>query len=54
MTGLDAGAAVLAGTGAVVLQARGLVVVAGLWAVLALRQGWLAVTVFRRSRGQAR
>jgi hypothetical protein len=38
-------------SGAVTLQARWLAAVAGVWAVLALRQGWLAVRAFRRSGG---
>ncbi|NEA59649.1 hypothetical protein G3I60_37190 [Streptomyces sp. SID13666] len=36
-------------TGALALHARGLAALAGLWAVLTLRQGWLAVRA-RRSR----
>ncbi|MFF0125817.1 hypothetical protein ACFYTG_08860 [Streptomyces mirabilis] len=51
MTGLDVLAAVLAVTGAVAWQARWLAAIAGVWAVLALRQGWLAVRAFRRSAG---
>ncbi|MGQ4480200.1 hypothetical protein [Streptomyces sp. SAS_276] len=51
MTGLDVLAAAIAVTGGVVLKARWLAAVAGVWAVLALRQGWLAVRAFRRSAG---
>ncbi|MEV0743233.1 hypothetical protein AB0I51_46730 [Streptomyces sp. NPDC050549] len=51
VTGLDVLVAVLAVMGAVVLQARWLAAVAGVWAVLALRQGWLAVRAFRRRAG---
>ena len=51
MTGLDVLAAVLAVTGAVVLQVRWLAAVAGVWSVLALRQGWLSIRGFRRSGG---
>ncbi|WP_405521860.1 hypothetical protein OG426_01750 [Streptomyces canus] len=51
LNGLDAAVAVLAVTEAVVLQARWLAAVAGLWLVLALRQGRLAVRAFRRSVG---
>jgi len=49
ITGVDVLVAALAATGAVVLQARWLAAVAGVWSVLALRQGWLAVRVLRRS-----
>ncbi|MFF0126206.1 hypothetical protein ACFYTG_10855 [Streptomyces mirabilis] len=51
MTGLDALVAALAVTGAVVLQARWMAAVAGVWSVLALRQGWLTVREFRRHDG---
>jgi hypothetical protein len=50
-TGLDVLVAALAVAGAVVLQVRWMAAVAGVWAVLALRQGWLAVRAFRRSAG---
>ncbi|MFE7857878.1 hypothetical protein [Streptomyces sp. NPDC057403] len=43
----DAAVAALAVAGAVVFQARWLAAVAGLWSVLALRQGWLVVRAFR-------
>ncbi|XUL85370.1 hypothetical protein ACQ86D_00600 [Streptomyces galilaeus] len=51
MTGLDVLAAALAVTGGVVLNARWLAAIAGVGAVRALRQGWLAVRAFRRSAG---
>lgn len=51
VTGLDVLVAALAVTGGVVLQARWLAAIAGIWAVLALRQGLLAVRAFRRSAG---
>lgn len=43
----DAIIAALAVAGAVALQARWLAAVAGLWSVLALRQGWLVIRAFR-------
>ncbi|MFI6352223.1 hypothetical protein ACIBJF_06040 [Streptomyces sp. NPDC050743] len=51
MTGMDVLVAALAVTGALVLQARWLAAVAGVWSVLALRQGWLTVREFRRHGG---
>ncbi|ALV32246.1 hypothetical protein [Streptomyces sp. CdTB01] len=51
VTGLDVLVTAVVMTGAVLLQARWLAALAGLWAVLALRQGWLAVRAFRRSGG---
>lgn len=51
MAGADVVAMAVTTTGAVVLQARRPAAVAGAWAVVALRQGWLAVRAFRRSGG---
>ncbi|WP_019074971.1 hypothetical protein [Streptomyces hokutonensis] len=51
VTSLDVLVAALAVTGAVVLQARWLAAIAGVWAVLAVRQGLLAVRAFRRRAG---
>ncbi|WP_329530959.1 hypothetical protein OG568_08600 [Streptomyces sp. NBC_01450] len=48
--GLDVLVTAVAVTGAMVLQARWLAVVAGVWSVVALRQGWVAVRSFRRGR----
>ncbi|MDX3758023.1 hypothetical protein [Streptomyces sp. AK02-04a] len=49
MAGTDVVVTALTATGAVMPKARWLAAVAGVWAVLALRQGWLAVRAFRRS-----
>jgi hypothetical protein len=38
-------------TGAVLWQACWMAVLAAVWAVLALRQVWLAVRAYRRGRG---
>ncbi len=51
VTGLDALVSALAVTGAVVLQARWMAAVAGVWSVLAVRQGWLTAREFRRHGG---
>ncbi|WP_020133885.1 hypothetical protein [Streptomyces sp. 351MFTsu5.1] len=51
MAGLDVTATGVSLAGAVVLQVRWLAGLAGVWAVLALRQGWLAVRAFRHGAG---
>ncbi|MGQ4383493.1 hypothetical protein [Streptomyces sp. SAS_270] len=51
MAGLDVMVTGVSVAGAVVLQVRWLAGLAGVWAVLALRQGWLTVRAFRRGAG---
>lgn len=53
MTGVDVLVTAVQWTGAVLLRAHWLAALAGVWAVLALRQGWLTARAFRRGRGQA-
>ncbi|MFF0130340.1 hypothetical protein ACFYTG_32290 [Streptomyces mirabilis] len=49
MTALDVLVTAVVVTGAMLLQVRWLAALGGVCAVLALRQGWLAVRAFRRS-----
>jgi hypothetical protein len=51
MTGVDVVVTVVQVTCAVLLQARGLAALAGVWAVLSLRQGRPAVRAYRRAGG---
>ncbi|MCX4452359.1 hypothetical protein OOK58_09560 [Streptomyces sp. NBC_01728] len=51
MAGVDVLVTAVAVAGAVVLQARWLAALAGVWAVVALRQGWLAARAFKRTGG---
>ncbi|WP_433456511.1 hypothetical protein ACQPXS_47080 (plasmid) [Streptomyces sp. CA-142005] len=49
VTGLDMLVVALTLTGTVLVRASWLAALAGVWAVLALRQGWLAVRAFQRA-----